>query len=216
MTGAVRTIPIGLLDYGVGNLGSLAASVRRVGGRPVRVRRKAQAELVRALILPGVGAMAPAAASLAERGLGDLVREWALAGKPVLGICLGMQLLFGESEEGGQGLRLLPGTTRRLSGRVPHFGWSRVEPVEDTDPLRPWQGSGAYAYFAHEYAVVPDQPEVVAGWCARSSAMTPDMRFVAAVSHGAISGVQFHPERSGEAGESVLRSLLDRVREVKA
>ena len=142
-------------------------------------------------VVAGVGHTESAARGLAERGLDDALRDRVAAGRPVLGICVGMQLLFGESEEGGQGLGLLAGPVRQIQARrVPHMGWNALSVTGGGCSTGL---DGADVYFAHCYAVRPEEPVTVAE-------VDHDGPIVAAVERGALAGVQFHPERSGRAG----------------
>jgi imidazole glycerol-phosphate synthase subunit HisH len=189
-----------LADYGAGNLRSVCSGFERVG---VRAEASTDPNTVREAslaVIAGVGNAAAAAVVLEERGLADVLRERVAEGRPVLGICLGMQLLFEESEEGGRGLGVLRGPVRRLSAeRVPHMGWNTLLV---TDPSALLEGlDGRDVYFAHSYACAPTDPIAVAD-------VDHEGPVVAAVEHGPVAGVQFHPERSGAAGAHVLRNAV--------
>lgn len=180
-----------LFDYGTGNLHSLRKALERQGAR---VDVGAALDGADGLVLPGVGAFGAAAARLAPHRAA--VRAAAASGLPVLGICLGMQLLLDGSDEGpGTGLGLIPGRVRRLRARrVPHMGWNRVtgnDPLIDLadDPV----------YFAHSFIAEPADPGDVIGWTTHD-----DDRFPSALRRGAVTGTQFHPEKSGRAGLLVL------------
>ena len=190
-----------LADYGAGNLRSLSSALVRAGAEPeVTIDPRVVSEAPLALIA-GVGHVASAAAGLRTNGLDEALRERVATGRPVAGVCVGMQLLFGESEEGGHGLGLLEGTVPRLRARrVPHMGWNTLEtsrPSQILDGL-----DGADVYFAHSYAALPADGNVVA------ATVDHDGTVVAAVEHGLLAGVQFHPERSGAAGGRILENLL--------
>jgi imidazole glycerol-phosphate synthase subunit HisH len=194
---------IALIDYGTGNLHSLVKALE-LGGAHVRVEQQLQrAALADAVVLPGVGAFGAAAAQLGSE-VGAL-QEALSAGKPCLGICLGMQLLFERSEEGlGPGLSVLSGHVRRLAApRLPHIGWNQVIMIDD--PL--FDGlSDLVAYYANGFVAAPsDETEVIA-WSQYASD-----RFPAAVRRGRVWGVQFHPEKSGAAGLRVIRNFLAQV-----
>ena len=190
-----------LADYGAGNLRSLSSALVRAGAEPeVTIDPRVVSEAPLALIA-GVGHVASAAAGLRTNGLDEAIRERVATSRPIAGVCVGMQLLFGESEEGGRGLGLLEGTVPRLRARrVPHMGWNTLEtsrPSQILDGL-----DGADVYFAHSYAALPADGNVVA------ATVDHDGTVVAAVEHGLLAGVQFHPERSGAAGGRILENLL--------
>ena len=192
---------VAIADYGAGNLRSLASALVRAGADPVVTVHPAVVRDAPLALIAGVGHVESAAAGLARHGLDDALRERVAAGRPVAGICVGLQLLFGESEEGGTGLEVLEGPVRRLRARrVPHIGWNTVfaaRPSALVDGV-----AGADVYFAHSFAVQPEDPDVV------SATTDHEGRVVAAVEDGTIAGVQFHPERSAAAGARVLENLL--------
>ena len=192
---------VAIADYGAGNLRSLASALVRAGADPVVTVDPAVVRDAPLALIAGVGHVESAAAGLARHGLDDALRDRVAAGRPVAGICVGLQLLFGESEEGGRGLELLAGPVRRLRARrVPHIGWNTVLA---TRPSALLDGvAGADVYFAHSFAAQPDDPDVV------SATTDHEGRVVAAVEDGTIAGVQFHPERSAAAGARVLENLL--------
>lgn len=190
-----------IFDYGAGNLHSLAKALSGSGAEvaiepdPLRV---VDTDL---LVLPGVGAFAAAAASLAPAR--EQVRAALDSGLPCVGICLGMQLLFDASEEGpGEGLGVLPGQVTRLRARrIPQIGWNTLE--EARDPLFE-RAPLPIAYFANGYACRPEDPGCVTAWSTHESD-----RFPAAVRRGSVLGVQFHPEKSSSAGVRFLRAFLE-------
>ena len=192
---------VAIADYGAGNLRSLASALVRAGADPVVTVDPAVVRDAPLALIAGVGHVESAAAGLARHGLDDALRERVAAGRPVAGICVGLQLLFGESEEGGTGLEVLEGPVRRLRARrVPHIGWNTVfaaRPSALVDGV-----VGADVYFAHSFAVQPEDPDVV------SATTDHEGRVVAAVEDATIAGVQFHPERSAAAGARVLENLL--------
>ena len=192
---------VAIADYGAGNLRSVCSALVRAGCEPtvtVDPSRVLDAPLA---VIAGVGHVESAARGLAEHGLDAALLERAAAGRPVLGICVGMQLLCDESDEGGRGLGLLAGPVRRLrSRRVPHMGWNALETTRPSALLAGLEG--ADVYFAHSYAADPADPaDVVAR-------VEHDGPVVAAVERGALAGVQFHPERSGPAGARLLENVL--------
>jgi glutamine amidotransferase len=184
---------IAIVDYGVGNLRSVERALMHVGAQPVITSDHAVLADAEGIVLPGVGAFAAAQRKLQHGGLGNRLIELALRGKPVLGICLGYQLLFEESTEGGrhQGLSLLPGRVVRVSGsaKVPVIGWARVRQVANSAL---WQGvpDSSYFYFVHSYT--PEAGDFAIGASDHSPA--------AAGAGRNVFGTQFHPEKSGAEG----------------
>jgi imidazole glycerol-phosphate synthase subunit HisH len=187
-----------ILDYGVGNLHSLAKAVETPDTRVSIERDPARAIESDALILPGVGAFGPAASHLATAR--DTVRDAIRDGLPTLGICLGMQLLFDESDEGpGAGLGVISGRVVRLqAARLPHMGWNDVDRIADVPRI-------GTAYFANSYVCEPSDPAVVAAWTTYDG-----IRFPSIVRSGSAIGVQFHPEKSSTGGVRFVRAFLAR------
>jgi len=194
-------VRVAIADYGAGNLRSLASALARAGAEPVVTT---DPDIVREsplALIAGVGHVESAAAGLARHGLDDALRERVATSRPVAGICVGLQLLFGRSEEGGAGLSLLDGPVRRLvADRVPHMGWNTLGVIRPSVVLD--RLDGADVYFAHSYAAEPEDGEVVTATVDHGGAV------VAAVEGEAVAGVQFHPERSAAAGARVLENLL--------
>ena len=186
---------VAVADYGAGNLRSVCSAFERAGAEPVVTNDLREALLA---VVAGVGNAASAAVELEARGIAEQLRERVAAARPVLGICLGMQLLFGESEEGGRGLSLLGGEVVRLRAcQVPHMVWNTLS-VTGSEVLAGLDGLDVY--FAHSYAA--DEAEAVV------ATVDHDGVVVAAVERGALAGVQFHPERSGAAGARILENVL--------
>jgi len=197
---------IAIVDYGVGNLASLDAALRRAGAEDVRITRSHVDILAaKAVVLPGVGRFGHCASELRRLGLDVMVRVARDRGIPLLGLCVGMQLFFDESDEdpGTPGLGLCRGRVRRLGGdvRVPHTGWNQVRVVR---PHRWLAGvpEEAYFYFVHSYAVEPADEDAVVATVDYGGAIT------AAIGGGTMLGLQFHPEKSGAMGTAVLRSFV--------
>jgi len=190
-----------LADYGAGNLRSLSSALRRVGADPVVSREPTEVEHAPLTLIAGVGHVASASAGLARDGLDEAIRSRVSAGRPVAGICVGMQLLFGASEEGGGGLELLAGPVKRLRARVvPHMGWNTLVESRPNELLDGLEGEDVY--FAHSFGAEPLDPTVTV------ATVDHDGSIVAAVEAGPLVGVQFHPERSGAAGSRVLENLV--------
>ncbi|MFN0154461.1 MAG: imidazole glycerol phosphate synthase subunit HisH [Gaiella sp.] len=192
-----------LADYGAGNLRSIVSALRRAGADPLVSVDPAVVREAPLAVIAGVGHVESAARGLSANGLDEALCGRAAAGRPLFGICVGLQLLFGESDEGGCGLGLLEGSVRRIvAPHVPHMGWNTLEVARPGGLLDGLDG--ADVYFAHSYAAVPEgtQPDVVTATTEHGGPI------VAAVELGAIAGVQFHPERSGDAGGKLLANLL--------
>jgi glutamine amidotransferase len=205
---------ITVVDYGMGNLMSVSRALEAVGAQ---VRVSASPDDIRQaerLVVPGVGAFGDGMRGLTEHGLVEPIKDYAASGRPVLGICLGMQLLFDASEEFGEfgGLGLIPGRVRAVPARtaegqphkIPHIGWSGIVPVR-----REWSGTllegverGAATYFVHSYAPEPANP------LDRLADTFYDGCLISAVvQHGAIAGCQFHPEKSAAVGLKILANF---------
>ena len=203
--------PVALLDYGVGNLHSVAKALDRAGAEVwvvPTVAAAAGAAGAAGLVVPGVGAYVACLRGLASAGGTAAVAGWLEGGRPLLGICVGMQLLFEASEEGpvGDGVGVVPGKIRHLTGQVkiPHIGWDEVT-VGPGSRLFAGLGDGTRFYFVHSYAPEPDG-EAIAAVCDYGG------RFAAAVEHGNLFGTQFHPEKSGRAGLALLANFVTQVR----
>ncbi len=189
---------IAIVDYGMGNLGSVEKALTYLGFTARITQDPEQVAQASQLILPGVGAMEYAVQQLKSRGLDQSIRAFLQTGRPFLGICLGMQLMFERSEEGAAcGLGILPGIVRRFPAqpdlKIPHMGWNRLQ--NSRLAILPEGGS---FYFVHSYYVDPADPAMVAAWS------THGIPFAAAVQAGQILLTQFHPEKSGEAGLQLL------------
>jgi len=192
---------IAIVDYGVGNVRSVERALAHVGGEPRLTSDADELERAGGIVLPGVGAFAPALARLHDKGLGRRIVELAKRGKPVLGVCLGYQLLFEESMEHGrhEGLGLLPGRVVEVAttSRLPVIGWCRLT---QTSPSELWRGVAdqSYFYFVHSFA-----PEA-----SSDSIGCTDHTPAAAAARGNVMGTQFHPEKSGEDGLRLYANFL--------
>lgn len=203
---------IAIVDYGLGNLRSVEKAVARVGGRPMVTPAARIIEDADGVILPGVGAFGPAIVNLQKSGLWEAVKKRAeeaqQGGRPFLGICLGIQLLFSESEEtrGVNGLGILKGKVLRFRGvKTPQIGWNRLHLKQLSSPFFQGVSSGGYAYFVHSYYVQPEEEKVVAATASYG------IEFTAAIQEQNLVAVQFHLEKSGEFGLRLLKNFLAMV-----
>ncbi len=198
---------IAVIDYGAGNLMSVTNALRRLGAESVRAASAEDLPQTSAVILPGVGEFGSAAYELGRRGFRSALRSSAARGVPLLGICLGMQLLFESSEEspGAEGLALLPGCSRLMTGghglKIPHMGWNTIA-VSHGSRLLAGKLDGSYMYFVHSFRVEAAIRSDV------SAVTVYGDTFDSAVERGNIFGCQFHPEKSGEAGLSILKKFI--------
>lgn len=195
--------PVAVLDYGMGNLRSVAKAIERVGGEALITSEPGEVLGADALVVPGVGAFGACMANLRQGGLDSAIRDFVARARPVLGVCLGMQVLFeGSEEDEGSGLDYLPGVVRKLpeTVKLPHMGWNQVRWTRD-HPLVRGIPSGTRFYFVHSYAPDPDAPHTV-------GVTEHGREFAAAVAHDVIFATQFHPEKSGEAGLEIYRNFV--------
>jgi glutamine amidotransferase len=198
-----------IVDYGLGNLHSVANALTHLGASVDYAEDGHTIARAERLILPGVGAFADGMRGLTTRGQVQALRAFAASGRPLVGICLGMQLLFDESDEFGThaGLGIIPGRVELIPAtgvKVPHVGWNRLHAA------RAWDGSllagsdaGTFAYFVHSFAARPRDPAHLLAYAAYGP-----HRITAAVAVGTVTGFQFHPEKSGAAGLAMLRRFL--------
>ena len=204
---------IAIIDYGVGNLFSLTASLKHLNAETIVTNKKEDIEKADRIILPGVGAFEDAIAKLKATGLVDTIIEQTQAGKPLLGICLGMQLLFEESHEYGvhKGLGLIPGTiasidtdlkAAEINGlKVPHIGWNALSFNED-EPLFKYIEQGECVYYVHSFYGKNCEVNTIAS-------SEYGINITGAVKNGKVYGTQFHPEKSGTTGLNILRAFLE-------
>ncbi|WP_139491235.1 imidazole glycerol phosphate synthase subunit HisH [Brevibacillus dissolubilis] len=193
---------IGIIDYGMGNLYSLGKALERLDYAYDFVSDPAKFAEYDGLILPGVGAFGDAMRNIREAKLDEAIRAYVRTGKPILGICLGMQLLFNSSEEHGhnEGLSLLPGEVARFQGdyKIPHMGWNELQLKQLAHPLLDGVSEGDYVYFVHSFHVRVADPDVLL-------ATTDYFQDVTAiVGRDNVFGMQFHPEKSGDTGMRLL------------
>ena len=209
MSGGER-LRVAVLDYGAANMVSISQALVTAGAEAIVATKASDLTRADALVVPGVGAAAPAMTHLGEKGLVEPLRDWVRAGKPCLGICLGFQLFFDASDEGDSGdsptLGLLAGRTVLLEDAptLPHIGWNSVEAVR---PHALFDGipDGSYFYFVHSFVPEPAAEGIVV---ARTTHGRP---FVSAVASGSLYGLQFHPEKSAAAGQRLLANFLGLV-----
>lgn len=200
---------IAVIDYGVGNLFSLCRSLEAIGQEPVVTGDPALLQKADKLFLPGVGAFADAAAKLRQTGLDAVIRAEAAKGKPLMGICLGMQLLFDESHEFGihKGLGLIPGQVVPMEGaipanlKIPHIGWNPLLKIGN-HPLLETVKEGDCVYFVHSFYATDCENAVIATTEYGAS-------LTAAVANQNVMGCQFHPEKSGSVGLSILKTFCE-------
>ena len=196
-------IRIAVADYGAGNLVSISRALEVIGAEPAIVRDAEALRGADALIVPGVGAAGPAMERLRRQRLVEPIQAWIAAGRPFLGICLGLQLLFeGSDEDGAATLGALAGRTIELANAptLPHIGWNSVDRAT-AQPLFDGIGPGAAFYFVHSYVAAPTDPDLIIAESEHGS------RFPAAIARGNLLGVQFHPERSGVDGLRLLANF---------
>ncbi|MBO5315983.1 MAG: imidazole glycerol phosphate synthase subunit HisH [Clostridia bacterium] len=200
---------IAIIDYGVGNLFSLRSSLDMIGAESIVTSDPETIRSADKILLPGVGAFEDAKRKLSESGLDKLILELVAGGKKIMGICLGMQMLFERSLEYGEhkGLGLLSGSVIPMQGtipdglQIPHIGWNRLNVVSE-HPVFKYTKNGDYVYFVHSY---------YASGCEDSLLATTDygINITAAVAKDNVAGMQFHPEKSGECGLNILRAFAE-------
>ncbi len=204
---------IAVIDYDMGNLHSVCKALEKAGATPKVTKDPSDLETAMAVVLPGVGAFDPAMLSLRSRGLIEPIKNIIAQGKPFLGICLGMQILFDSSEEGVEnGLGIIPGKVRRFRPsqeiRIPHMGWNQLEITQPKSllwehlPPQPW------VYFVHSFYVDPVEKKVNAATVTHGS-----QTVTAAVAYDNVTAVQFHPEKSSNVGLQILSNFVSQVRE---
>lgn len=203
---------IAVVDYDMGNLHSACKGLEKAGAIPKITDSAKEIEQADAVVLPGVGAFDPAVQHLRSRDLVQPIKDAIASGKPFLGICLGLQILFDNSEEGKEpGLSIIPGTVRRFRHEpgltIPHMGWNQLEFTQPNAPL--WQNlsSEAWVYFVHSYYVDPVDPKVCAATVTHGS-----QTVTAAIARDNLMAVQFHPEKSSTTGLQILSNFVAMVK----
>ena len=207
---------VAIIDYGVGNLFSLRSSFAAIGEDAAVTADPDAIHAADRVILPGVGAFEDAARKLRESGLDSIVKEEAAAGKPLLGICLGMQMLFERSYEYGvhEGLGLLKGEIRPIAEqigeglKIPQMGWNALQ-IKKASPILKYNREGDYVYFVHSYSAVNCNESLLA-------TVEYGAELTACVGWGNVFGCQFHPEKSGSVGLKILRAFCETERETEA
>ena len=199
---------IAVIDYDMGNLHSAGKGLEKVGGNPKVTDSPQDLAAASAVVLPGVGSSDPAVRQLRDRHLVEPIHQAIASGKPFLGICLGLQILFESSEEGTEpGLGIIPGQVRRFQSEpgltIPHMGWNPLQLSQPDCPL--WQDLGDHpsVYFVHSYFVVPQDPQVCAAQVTHGS-----QTVTAAIAQENIMAVQFHPEKSSQTGLKMLENFV--------
>ena len=200
-----------VLDYGAGNLRSVARAVEHAGFRPDIAADPRALDDADAVVMPGVGAAADTMRNLNDHGFVEPLRRYIKAGRPFLGVCMGFQALLTVSEEGGRHpcLDIVPGRVRRLPStngggialKIPHMGWNSVDQVQD-HPIFEGIPDGSYFYFVHGYYPDPEDDSIVIGRTEYG------VRFASAIARGALAATQFHPEKSGRAGLRLYHNFL--------
>ena len=201
---------IAVIDYGVGNLFSVEKALSAVGADVEVTRDAACLRRAEKILLPGVGAFGDCMKNLEATGLVPVLLEEIRGGKPLLGICVGLQILFDGSEEspGVKGLGVLPGMVRRIKApghKIPHMGWNSLEIREPRREVDLYAGLAGqpYVYFVHSYHAVPEDPSMIAAIVSYGSDLT------AAVARGNVQATQFHPEKSGDVGLQILKNFVE-------
>ncbi len=195
---------IAIVDYGVGNLRSVQRAFEYLGAEVTVTAHRETIESASAVVLPGVGAFGQAMANLERTGLADVIRQVIAQGRPFLGICLGLQLLFEQSDEMGEhrGLGVFGGKVKRFDVdlKVPQIGWNQIH-IQRASPLLEGVANGSYAYFVHSHYVAPADPEIVLA--------TTDygIDYASVIGQGNVFGIQFHPEKSQAVGLRILRNF---------
>ncbi len=202
---------IAVVDYDMGNLHSVCKGLENAGAKPIITDVPKDIAQADAVILPGVGAFDPAIQNLRSRDLINPLKDAISSGKPFLGICLGLQILFDRSEEGKEpGLGIIPGVVRRFQAEpdltIPHMGWNQLELTQPTLNLWEQLSPDPWVYFVHSYYVDPSDPQVRAATVTHGS-----QTITAAIAQNNLTAVQFHPEKSAPAGLTILSNFVKQI-----
>ena len=203
----MATPKIAIINYGAGNLRSVAKAFERIGYPGVVTTDPRVVATADAVVLPGVGAALDTMTNLHARGMVEAIHDTVAKDRPFFGVCIGLQVLFDASEEGGaECLGVLPGRVRRLATglKIPHMGWNQVD-VSREHPLFSGIPNGSNFYFVHSYCAEPADPSVVLGRTEYGE------KFCSAVARGNLVGTQFHPEKSGSLGPQVYVNFVERI-----
>ena len=201
---------IGLIDYGMGNIHTVKKAIENLEEEVLLIKSKLQISSCKALIIPGQGAFDPAIENLQKTGLIDEIKKWISSGKSFMGICLGLQILFEESEEGNnKGIGIIKGKIKKIpyikNQRIPHIGWCNLMPTKDSkllckDEINKW------VYFDHSYFAAPNNDSFIT-----SSVEYGPINLTAIIENENLLACQFHPEKSGNAGQSILSRWLQTI-----
>ena len=198
---------IGLIDYGMGNIHSVKKAIENLEEEVLLIKSKLQISRCKALIIPGQGAFDPAIENLQKTGLIDEIKKWISSGKSFMGICLGLQILFEESEEGNnKGIGIIKGKIKKIptikNQRIPHIGWCNLVPLKDGKLLRQ-EERNKWVYFDHSYFAEPNDESLIA-----SNVEYGSINLTAIIENENLIACQFHPEKSGNVGQSLLYRWL--------
>ena len=198
---------IGLIDYGMGNIHSVKKAIENLEEEVLLIKSKLQISSCKALIIPGQGAFDPAIENLHKTGLIDEIKKWISSGKSFMGICLGLQILFEESEEGNnKGIGIIKGKIKKIptikNQRIPHIGWCNLVPLKDGKLLRQ-EERNKWVYFDHSYFAEPNDESLIA-----SNVEYGSINLTAIIENENLIACQFHPEKSGNVGQSLLYRWL--------
>lgn len=203
---------IAVIDYDMGNLHSVCKGLENAGATPKVTDSAREIEQADAVVLPGVGSFDPAVQQLRSRKLEQPIQDAIASGKPFLGICLGLQILFDSSEEGTEpGLGIISGTVRRFRTEpgltIPHMGWNQLNLTQPDSPLWNQLSSNPWVYFVHSYYVKPADPQVCAATVTHGN-----QTVTAAIARDNLMAVQFHPEKSSTTGLQIIANFVEQVR----